>query len=139
MSKFYVGQKVTPIVDKPEYAGIRLGQSVKVTKVLCDVKGLENYELDGIWHVYGKFLTSVNEPPETPTINGVEYIRNPGPMVEHERKFGDVAVHEEYGVGIVTQNIDESGEVEFHYGSGEYSCFLKPSTLTFIRRADLSV
>ena len=74
------------------------------------------------------------ETPETLTINGVEYIRKPEP--EHEWKFGDVAVHEKYGVGIVC-GIDE--KLEFHHDNGYDYNYVPPSSLTFIRRTDFSV
>lgn len=138
MSKFYVGQKVTPIKDKPQCAMVFKGEVCIVTSILGDLSATEgNYEINGKWHIFGSLLDPITETPETLTINGVEYIRKPEPTVEHEWKFGDVATHEKYGVGIVTRV--DGKELEFYYKNGDYSTFVKPQSLTFIRRADLSV
>ena len=76
------------------------------------------------------------ETPETLTINGVEYIRKPEP--EHEWKFGDVAVHEKYGVGIVFGVGSKDTIIFKDNGTLSMRC-VSPSDLIFLRRTDFSV
>lgn len=60
---------------------------------------------------------------------------------EHEWKFGDIAVHEDYGIGIVVMTDNEDGDFYFAQ-SGDNEQRIKwvvERDLTFLRRADLSV
>ena len=56
---------------------------------------------------------------------------------EHEWKFGDIAVHEKYGVGVVFPEPDYENDVRFAY-NGDWT-WVNVKELTFLRRADLSV
>ena len=146
MSKFYVGQKVfvkhstyyTSNTQGIEGASKIVGSIGTVRDLSFDTACVYNSDKTDWWLFNPSDLLPINETPETLTVNGVEYIRKPEPTVEHEWKFGDVAMHEKYGVGIVTRILGDGG-LEFDYKAGEYSFFADPSTLTFIRRADLSV
>lgn len=144
MSKFYVGQKVLVTGCAPREPKL---VNEMVGKV-CEIKSVGGgsvlvYQEDksDAWFFNPSYLQPINETPETLTVNGVEYIRKPEPVVEHEWKFGDVAVHEEYGVGIVTRETNSHGVVFFDYNDkdGGDGHFVQSSSLTFIRRADLSV
>ena len=140
MSKFYVGQKV--LVTGPANCGVlssdhnRPGAISTIMAYDPDDRKSEYQLSTGVWFP-ATSLQPITETTETLTINGIEYIRKPEPVVEHEWKFGDVATHEKYGVGIVT--CIDGGELEFDYKNGDYSTRLSTSSLTFIRRADLSV
>ena len=101
MTKFYVGQKV--LVTGNSYYGFRNKRWDKCVGKICEVNGVENgrisiYNPDEIVSCWFKpsDLELITEAPEEITVNGVTYVRKPEP--EHEWKFGDVAVHEDYGV-----------------------------------------
>ncbi|QHJ84049.1 MAG: hypothetical protein [Caudoviricetes sp.] len=140
MSKFYVGQKVL-VTGSTWYptgcARALVGKVLEVKSVTEDVILVYGENKIHRWRFNPSDLQPITETPETLTINGVEYIRKPEPVVEHEWKFGDVATHDDYGVGIVT--CIDGGELEFDYKNGDYSTRLSTSSLTFLRRADLSV
>ena len=57
---------------------------------------------------------------------------------EHEWKFGDIVLNSFMGLGIVTSERDPCGEVRVSWqlSGDEEVC---TDTLTFLRRADLSV
>ena len=144
MSKFYVGQRVlvTGSTYFPVSGSIRMVNTVGIIEELFGPEGAISVrrqdKLDRAWF-FSSDLQPITETPEALTINGVAYIRKPEPVVEHEWKFGDVATHEKHGVGIVAKTLDKDGDLYFVYCDGKNSDFVKPSSLTFIRRADLSV
>ena len=79
--------------------------------------------------------------PKEITLNGATYVLKEDPKPEHEWKFGDIAVHEEYGIGIVVMTDNEDGDFYFAQ-SGDNEQRIKwvvERDLTFLRRADLSV
>ena len=142
MSKFYVGQKVlvTGSTWYPTSATHTLvGKVSEVSTVTEDAISVYGGDKIGRYVFSPSDLQPINETPETLTINGVEYIRKPEPVVEHEWKFGDVATHEEYGVGIVTRVEKTLVCFEMEQGITHSSAWLPSFRLTFIRRADLSV
>ena len=144
MSKFYVGQKVfvkhstyyTSNMEGIEGASKIVGSIGTVRDLSFDTVCVYNSDKTDWWRFNPSDLLPINETPETLTINGVEYIRKPEP--EHEWKFGDVAVHERFGVGMVTRGMDSDGYLGFDSKEEDFNR-VPPSTLTFIRRADLSV
>lgn len=75
--------------------------------------------------------------PKEITLNGTTYVLKEEPEPVHEWKFGDVAVHEEYGVGMVFSESDGENDLQFAH-DGDWD-FVNIKDLTFIRRADLSV
>ena len=137
MTKFYVGQKV--LVKSDTYC-----PCPGATSFIGDIGVIAHIgELDiSVWNEKKKDwfnfsprdLEPITETPKEITVNGVTYVRKPNR--EHEWKFGDVAVHEKYGVGIVT---DTGVRLEFTYENGKNLKYLHRSELTFIRRTDLSV
>lgn len=147
MSKFYIGQRV--LVTRNSYYEDTNTCSAECVGEVCKVRSVSNgnvgvYTPDECdwWYFNPSDLQPINETPETLTINGVEYTRKPEPVVEHEWKFGDVATHKEHGVGIVTR-INGSGAKSIYFdrpiGNTGDGGWLEPSSLTLIRRADLSV
>ena len=145
MSKFYVGQKVlvtgSTYFPTEETKGL-IGKILEIIGANEHVIIISGEDKIRRWGFNPSDLQPINETPEALTINGVEYIRKPEPVVEHEWKFGDVATHEKYGVGIVTRF--DGGDAKSIYfdrpiGNTGAGGWLEPSTLTFIRRADLSV
>ena len=147
MSKFYVGQKVLVTGStnnpKPETRDM-IGSVCEIRNVFSyrDVLVVYTPDKTRYWWFNPDDLQPITEIPEALTINGVEYIRKPEPVVEHEWKFGDVATHEKYGVGIVTR-IDGCDAKSIFFdrpmGNTGVGGWFEPSSLTFIRRADLSV
>ena len=136
MSKFYVGQKVL-VVDsthKPQPWTKEMIGNVCELKEQGDRCAVFTPDKSDYWYFNESDLQPITETPETLTINGVEYVRKPEP--EHEWKFGDVAVHDVYGVGIVA-GVDD--ELEFHFNDGNARHFFSHSSLTFLRRTDFSV
>lgn len=141
MAKFYVGQKV--LVHRCS-RGVVDAVSDMIGKI-CEVKG---YDSDGDckvyqedkedwWYFEDSDLSPITETPETLTINGVEYVRKSEPA--HEWKFGDVAVHKAYGVGIVC-SLEEVGDaVAFIEKETLSRKAVFTDNLTFLRRTDFSV
>ena len=135
MAKFKKGQKAKVLfIDSDDIEkGIQVGDIVTVDEngttapyvILSNGKRYPMRE---------RRMEHYTETPETLTINGVEYIRKPEPA--HEWKFGDVAVHEEYGVGIVT---DVEDRLEFTCENGSRLTYCGRSDLIFLRRTDFSV
>ena len=79
--------------------------------------------------------------PKEITLNGATYVLKEEPKPEHEWKFGDIAVHDEDGIGIVVMTDNEDGDFYFAQ-SGDNEQRIKwvvERDLTFLRRADLSV
>ena len=141
MSKFYVGQKV--FVRDSTFLpcdGSRnfVGRESTIKWAASDFSHYRVYnEFYDDWFGFNPCdLMPITETPETLTINGVEYIRKPDTVVEHEWKFGDIAVHEEYGVVLVGGTYSH-GRVKI-FTDKEFTT-TNPHELTFIRRADLSV
>ena len=139
MGKFYVGQRV--LVTSSTFNPMPWTEEM-IGKI-CELKergdrwAVFTPDKSDYWFFNESDLQPITETPETMTINGVEYVRKPDP--DHEWKFGDVAVHKKYGVGIITRNIDDDGDVEFTCNNGGDNQYVLPRTLTFIRRTDFSV
>lgn len=82
-----------------------------------------------------KFKCSVT--PKEITLNGATYVLKEEPKPEHEWKFGDIAVHKEYGVGVIVCIAYTSNELLFAH---KVDCdWIDTKDLTSLRRADLSV
>ena len=79
----------------------------------------------------------VGDTPKEITLNGATYVLKEEPKPEHEWKFGDIAVDDDYGVGIVLSTPDDENDVRFAYN--EDLAWVNIEYLTFLRRADLSI
>ena len=75
--------------------------------------------------------------PKEITLNGATYVLKEEPKPEHEWRFGDIATHPDYGVGIVWSKPNDRNDVRFAYNENWDWADIKD--LTFLRRADLSV
>ena len=79
----------------------------------------------------------VTDTPKEITLNGATYVLKEEPNPEHEWKFGDIASHPDYGVGMVFSVPDEENDVMFAY-NGDWA-WADIKDIAFLRRADLSV
>lgn len=142
MAKFYVGQKV--LVTGNSYYDFGRRETTDMFGKICSIKSVVD---DGVlsvwapeksdyWYFNESDLQPITETPETLTINGVEYIRKPAP--EHEWKFGDVAIHGLYGVGIVF-GVESEDTIVFKEKETLSMRCVSPRHLTFLRRTDFSV
>ena len=136
MSKFHKGDKARVIsVDSYDAKeGVKVGDIVTVNQSdsCCPWVILGNGRIHCLTQSQMEHYT---ETPKEITLNGATYVRKPEP--EHEWKFGDIAVDEEYGVGMVFSEPDVENDVMFaHNGDWDWADI---KDLTFIRRADLSV
>lgn len=142
MSKFSKGDKARVIsVDNYDAKeDIKVGDIVTVNQSdsYCPWVILGNGRIHCLTESQMELYT---ETPKEITLNGATYVLKEEPKPEHEWKFGDIAVHEDYGVGIVVMTDDEDGD--FYFASVD-NCerrinWVLPKDLTFLRRADLSV
>lgn len=137
MAKFKKGDKAKVLfIDFDDVKnGIQVGDIVTVdedgTTVPYVIRADESRTV-----LMQKQMEHYTETPETLTINGVEYIRKPEPS--HEWKFGDVAVHDVYGVGIVF-GVESEYTIVFKEKKTLSMRCVSPSGLTFLRRTDFSV
>lgn len=143
MSKFSKGDKarVTSVDYRDVKAGVKVGDIVTVNE---DDSCVPYYVLsNGKNHPFEQSqIEHYIEIPKEITLNGATYVLKEEPKPEHEWKFGDIAIHPDYGVGIVTRVLSDDGSVYFDYiyeGNGSSGYWLNPISLTFLRRADLSV
>lgn len=141
MSKFKVGDKVK-VVSTQGMLGERLpviGNIYKIVKVSDDGERfkVEGFDVLGNWMNSGRVAIPANDSPKEITLNGATYVLKEEPKPYHEWKFGDIAVHEEYGVGIVCSKLRDNTSVRFLNKADLYLAYIKD--LTFLRRADLSV
>lgn len=141
MSKFFVGQKV--LVTGKTYYNRDDNRGRSLVGKICEIKkelhpqyAVWEEDKSDWWLVNESDLQPITETPKEITLNGATYVLKEGRNPDHEWKFGDVAVHDKYGVGIVT---DIGERLEFTYANGEKLKYLNRSELTFLRQADLSV
>lgn len=138
MSKFSKGDKarVISVDDRDIELGIKVGDIVVVDEDDSHIPYC--VMLNGKVVVLSQDqLERYIETPKEITLNGVTYVLKEEPKPEHEWKFGDIAVHEEYGIGIVCSKPSENTSVRFVNKVDLYLVYLEE--LTFLRRADLSV
>lgn len=142
MSKFSKGDKARVIsVDSYDAKeGVKVGDIVTVNQSdSCSPWViLDNGRIHCLMQSQMEHYTEI---PKEITLNGATYVLKEEPKPEHEWKFGDIAVHEKYGVGIVVMTDDEDGDFYFaQAGDNEQRIkWVVNRELTFIRRADLSV
>ena len=142
MSKFSKGDKarVMSVNALDVQAGVKVGDIVTVN----EDNSCAPYCVMSNGRVRAFLYNQIEHYIETPkeiTLNGATYILKEEPKPEHEWKFGDIAVHDEYGIGIVVMTDNEDGDFYFAQ-SGDNEQRIKwvvERDLTFIRRADLSV
>lgn len=115
MSKFYVGQKVL-VKD------CSCGKTIQVEEMIgkvCEIKSIRNDIMvyqenkERAWHFMPSDLEPITETPKEITLNGATYVLKEEPKPEHEWKFGDIASHPDYGVGMVFSEPDEENDVMF--------------------------
>ena len=138
MSKFSKGDKARVIsVDSYDSKeGVKVGDIVTVNQSdsCCP------WVILGGGRIYCLTESQMEHYTETPkeiTLNGATYVLKEEPKPEHEWKFGDIAVHEYYGVGVVGCSNNRTGDVRFLCES--IMTWVNICHLTFIRSADLSV
>lgn len=138
MSKFSKGDKARVIsVDSYDSKeGVKVGDIVTVNQSdsCCP------WVILGGGRIYCLTESQMEHYTETPkeiTLNGATYVLKEEPKPEHEWKFGDIAVDDDYGVGIVLSTPDDENDVRFAYN--EDLAWVNIEYLTFLRRADLSV
>ena len=138
MSKFSKGDKVRVISVENEdvKAGVKVGDIVTVNE---DDSSVPYCVLsNGKVHAFmGHQIEHYIEPPKEITLNGATYVLKEEPKPEHEWRFGDIATHPDYGIGIVFSTPDDENDVRFAYNENWDWADIKD--LTFLRRADLSV
>ena len=138
MSKFSKGDKarVISVEDEDVKAGVKVGDIVTVNE---DDSCVPYCVLsNGKVHAFmGHQIEHYIEPPKEITLNGATYVLKEEPKPEHEWRFGDIATHPDYGIGIVFSTPDDENEVRFAYNENWDWADIKD--LTFLRRADLSV
>ena len=138
MSKFSKGDKarVISVDDRDVGKRVKVGDIVIINEddscaPFCILPNGED-------HVFTQSqLEHYTDAPKEITLNGATYVLKEEPKPEHEWKFGDIAVHEEYGIGIVCSKPSENTSVHFVNKVDLYLVYLEE--LTFLRRADLSV
>ena len=138
MSKFSKGDKARVIsVDSYDSKeGVKVGDIVTVNQSdsCCP------WVILGGGRIYCLTESQMEHYTETPkeiTLNGATYVLKEEPKPEHEWKFGDIAVDDDYGVGIVLSTPDDENDVRFAYN--EDLAWVNIEYLTFLRRADLSI
>ena len=140
MSKFNVGDKVfvTGSTFYPNHGTSSfIGKFGWVMYIYEDAVIVYNEDRTD-WFAFNESdLQHATETPKEITLNGATYVLKEEPKPDHEWKFGDIAVHEEYGVGIVFSKPDYENDVRFAYNDDWDWADIKE--LTFLRRADLSV
>ena len=138
MSKFSKGDKarVISVDDEDVKAGVKVGDIVTVAE--------DNTAIPFCVMSNGVVVVLIQdqiehyiEPPKEITLNGATYVLKEEPKPEHEWKFGDIAIDDDYGVGIVLSTPDDENDVRFAY-NGDLA-WVNIEYLTFLRRADLSV
>ena len=138
MSKFSKGDKarVISVEDEDVKAGVKVGDIVTVNE---DDSCVPYCVLsNGKVHAFmGHQIEHYIEPPKEITLNGATYVLKEEPKPEHEWRFGDIATHPDYGIGIVFSTPDDENDVRFAYNENWDWADIKD--LTFLRRADLSV
>ena len=138
MSKFSKGDKarVISVEDEDVKAGVKVGDIVTVNE---DDSSVPYCVLsNGKVHAFmGHQIEHYIEPPKEITLNGATYVLKEEPKPEHEWRFGDIATHPDYGIGIVFSTPDDENDVRFAYNENWDWADIKD--LTFLRRADLSV
>lgn len=137
MAKFKVGDRVRKINDE-FLAAFSIGEELFVTGTSC----IGNYWVgknlgEEIDTAYESDLELIEATPKEITLNGATYVLKEDPKPEHEWKFGDIAMHDDYGVGMVFSKPDYENDVRFAYNDDWDWADIKD--LTFLRRADLSV
>lgn len=138
MSKFKKGDKARVIsVDSYDAKeGVKVGDIVTVNQS----DSCSPWVILGNGRIHclnGNQMEHYTETPKEITLNGATYVLKEEPKPEHEWKFGDIAVDEEYGVGMVFSKPDKENGVMFaHNGDWDW---VDIKDLTFLRRADLSV
>ena len=141
MVKFKVGDKVK-VVSTRGMLGERLpviGNIYKIVRVSNDSKcfKVEGFDVTGNWMNSDCVAIPANDSPKEITLNGATYVLKEEPNPEHEWKFGDIATHPDYGVGMVFSESDGENDVMLaHNGDWDWADI---KDLTFLRRADLSV
>ena len=137
MAKFKVGDRVRKI-DNRYLGSFPIGQELFVTGISI----LGNYWVGRNFGEktdtsYESDLELIAVTPKEITLNGATYVLREEQKPEHEWKFGDIATHPDYGVGMVFSEPDDENDVSFaHNGDWDWADI---KDLTFIRRADLSV
>lgn len=137
MSKFSKGDKarVISVDDRDVELGIKVGDIVTVNE--DDSRVPFCVMSNGEVHVFMQSqIEHYIEIPKEITLHGATYVLKEEPKPAHEWRFGDIAVHEEYGVVIVLSEPDPENNVRVAYNGGLNWADIKD--LTFIRRTDLS-
>lgn len=138
MSKFSKGDKARVIsVDSCDAKeGVKVGDIVTVNQS----DSCSPWVILGNGRIYCLNENQMEHYTETPkeiTLNGATYVLKEEPKPEHEWKFGDIASHTDYGVGMVFSEPDKENDVMVAYKG--YWNWADIKDLIFIRRADLSV
>ena len=146
MSEFNVGDKVIVVGNEARFGMTKeMRNGVGVVSVSPGRDGYYGVTLDTGYFVSAKpeniyyhvEVTVYTTPPSEITLNGATYVIKEEPNPEHEWKFGDIATHPDYGVGMVFSESDGENDVRFAHNN-DWD-FVNIKELTFIRRADLSV
>lgn len=138
MSEFKVGDKA--LVTGVRGHNIPLGEIVTVIIVDNEDEKMTykvSQEHGGDMWVYNEDIKEITATPKETTLNGATYVLKEDPKPEHEWKFGDIAIHDDYGVGMVFSEPDYENDVRFAHDDDWDWADIKD--LTFLRRADLSV
>ena len=138
MSKFSKGDKarVISVDDDDINEGVHVGDIVTVSEndsyfPWVELPNGETYTLQE------SQMEHYTETPKEITLNGTTYVIKEELNPEHEWKFGDIATHPDYGVGMVFSESDGENDVMLaHNGDWDWADI---KDLTFLRRADLSV
>ena len=138
MAKFPKGDKarVISVYNDDVKAGVKVGDIVTVNE--DDSCAPYCVLSNGKVHAFAdQQIEHYIEPPKEITLNGATYVLKEEPKPEHKWKFGDIAVHGKYGVGVVITYPSYANDVLFAHNRDCDWVLLKD--LTFLRRADLSV
>ena len=138
MSKFKVGDKVRK-VDDILLDAFSIGEELFVTRTSCS----RNYWVgknigEKTDTAFEDGLELMTAAPKEITLNGATYVLKEEPKLEHEWKFGDIAIHKEYGVGIVF-GVEGGDTIVFKEKETLIMKCVSPRNLTFLRRTDFSV
>lgn len=120
--EFYVGQRVWSLVESEDFWTI-LGKG-------------DELEIRANLPNSGQVVCSLPNDPRACLFDVDQFTTIP--PATQEWKFGDVALHKEHGVGIVTSWASSQYAIEVTTRASN-QIWVNPFELTFLRRADLSV
>lgn len=139
MSKFSKGDKarVTSVDIGDIEVGIKVGDIVTVDEDGSHMPYCVTLDGKVVVLSQGQLERYIETTKEI-TLNGATYVLKEEPKPEHEWKFGDIAVHDEYGVGIVF-GVEGGDTIVFKEKETLIMKCVSPRKLTFLRRTDFSV